>query len=103
MLAFELEMHSFVCSQMLILPPFQGEGHGAQLLETVHRYYMSSPTVLDITGLCYIFNKELCRLLAHKLTSMFICVNLKPFEDLVSAQFRINSTLVYRSVHGVAS
>ncbi|NXX35007.1 HAT1 acetyltransferase, partial [Nicator chloris] len=36
-------------SQMLILPPFQGEGHGAQLLETVHRYYMSSPTVLDIT------------------------------------------------------
>lgn len=50
--AFELKMHSFVCSQMLILPPFQGEGHGAQLLETVHRYYMSSPTVLDITGLC---------------------------------------------------
>ncbi|NXM06775.1 HAT1 acetyltransferase, partial [Tyrannus savana] len=37
-------------SQMLILPPFQGEGHGAQLLETVHRYYMSSPTVLDITA-----------------------------------------------------
>uniref|UniRef100_A0A673FPB1 Histone acetyltransferase type B catalytic subunit n=1 Tax=Sinocyclocheilus rhinocerous TaxID=307959 RepID=A0A673FPB1_9TELE len=31
-------------SQMLILPPFQGEGHGAQLLETVHRYY--SLTVL---------------------------------------------------------
>lgn len=52
MLAFEIKMHSFVCSQMLILPPFQGEGHGAQLLETVHRYYMSSPTVLDITGLC---------------------------------------------------
>ncbi|KAM6332771.1 histone acetyltransferase type B catalytic subunit [Podargus strigoides] len=37
-------------SQMLILPPFQGEGHGAQLLETVHRYYMSTPTVLDITA-----------------------------------------------------
>ncbi|EMP38671.1 Histone acetyltransferase type B catalytic subunit [Chelonia mydas] len=37
-------------SQMLILPPFQGEGHGAQLFETVHRYYMSSPTVLDITA-----------------------------------------------------
>uniref|UniRef100_A0A1W7RGU1 Histone acetyltransferase type B catalytic subunit n=1 Tax=Agkistrodon contortrix contortrix TaxID=8713 RepID=A0A1W7RGU1_AGKCO len=37
-------------SQMLILPPFQGEGHGARLLETVHRYYMSSPTVLDITA-----------------------------------------------------
>ncbi|XP_020846623.1 histone acetyltransferase type B catalytic subunit [Phascolarctos cinereus] len=37
-------------SQMLILPPFQGEGHGAQLFETVHRYYISSPIVLDITA-----------------------------------------------------
>ncbi|XP_051998789.1 histone acetyltransferase type B catalytic subunit-like [Xyrauchen texanus] len=37
-------------SQMLILPPFQGEGHGAQLLETVHRYYCSSPRVQDITA-----------------------------------------------------
>nr|XP_033800320.1 histone acetyltransferase type B catalytic subunit isoform X6 [Geotrypetes seraphini]XP_033800321.1 histone acetyltransferase type B catalytic subunit isoform X6 [Geotrypetes seraphini] len=37
-------------SQMLILPPFQGEGHGAQLLESVHRYYISSPKVMDITG-----------------------------------------------------
>ncbi|XP_052004632.1 histone acetyltransferase type B catalytic subunit [Xyrauchen texanus] len=37
-------------SQMLILPPFQGEGHGAQLLETVHRYYCSSPKVQDITA-----------------------------------------------------
>ncbi|KAI7809073.1 histone acetyltransferase type B catalytic subunit, partial [Triplophysa rosa] len=37
-------------SQMLILPPFQGEGHGAQLLETVHKYYCSSPKVQDITA-----------------------------------------------------
>uniref|UniRef100_A0A8C5VUR2 Histone acetyltransferase type B catalytic subunit n=1 Tax=Microcebus murinus TaxID=30608 RepID=A0A8C5VUR2_MICMU len=37
-------------SQMLILTPFQGQGHGAQLLETVHRYYISSPSVLDITA-----------------------------------------------------
>ncbi|KAM4697531.1 histone acetyltransferase type B catalytic subunit isoform 2-T2 [Rhinophrynus dorsalis] len=37
-------------SQMLILPPFQGEGHGAQLLETVHRYYISSPQILDVTA-----------------------------------------------------
>ncbi|XP_069839019.1 histone acetyltransferase type B catalytic subunit isoform X2 [Dendropsophus ebraccatus] len=37
-------------SQMLILPPFQGEGHGAQLLETVHRYYISSPNILDVTA-----------------------------------------------------
>ncbi|MBN3300274.1 HAT1 acetyltransferase, partial [Amia calva] len=37
-------------SQMLILPPFQGEGHGAQLLEAVHRFYSTSPEVLDITA-----------------------------------------------------
>ncbi|XP_016131770.1 histone acetyltransferase type B catalytic subunit-like [Sinocyclocheilus grahami] len=37
-------------SQMLILPPFQGEGHGAQLLETVHRYYCTSAKVQDITA-----------------------------------------------------
>ncbi|CAI9560508.1 unnamed protein product [Staurois parvus] len=37
-------------SQMLILPPFQGEGHGAQLLETVHRYYVTSPNILDVTA-----------------------------------------------------
>ncbi|CAJ0967872.1 unnamed protein product [Ranitomeya imitator] len=38
-------------SQMLILPPFQSEGHGAQLLETVHRYYVTSPNILDVTGI----------------------------------------------------
>ncbi|KAM9343975.1 histone acetyltransferase type B catalytic subunit isoform 2-T2 [Pholidichthys leucotaenia] len=37
-------------SQMLIMPPFQGEGHGAQLLETVHRFYCSLPKVQDITA-----------------------------------------------------
>lgn len=37
-------------SQMLILTPFQGQGHGAQLLETVHRYYIASSSVLDITA-----------------------------------------------------
>ena len=36
---------------MLILTPFQGQGHGAQLLEAVHRYYIASPSVLDITGM----------------------------------------------------
>lgn len=35
---------------MLILPPFQGEGHGAQLLEAVHRFYCGLPKVQDITG-----------------------------------------------------
>uniref|UniRef100_A0A8C5GPT2 Histone acetyltransferase type B catalytic subunit n=1 Tax=Gouania willdenowi TaxID=441366 RepID=A0A8C5GPT2_GOUWI len=37
-------------SQMLILPPFQGEGHGPQLLEAVHRFYCSLPKVQDITA-----------------------------------------------------
>ncbi|XP_061548103.1 histone acetyltransferase type B catalytic subunit isoform X1 [Phycodurus eques] len=37
-------------SQMLVLPPFQGEGHGAQLLEAVHRFYSSVPKVQDITA-----------------------------------------------------
>ncbi|CDQ57792.1 unnamed protein product [Oncorhynchus mykiss] len=37
-------------SQMLILPPFQGEGHGAQLLEVVHRFYCNLPKVQDITA-----------------------------------------------------
>ncbi|KAG7253034.1 hypothetical protein CRUP_004819, partial [Coryphaenoides rupestris] len=35
-------------SQMLVLPPFQGEGHGAQLLEAVHRFYCTLPKVQDI-------------------------------------------------------
>uniref|UniRef100_A0A8C9QNU4 Histone acetyltransferase type B catalytic subunit n=1 Tax=Scleropages formosus TaxID=113540 RepID=A0A8C9QNU4_SCLFO len=37
-------------SQMLVLPPFQGEGHGAQLLEAVHRFYCTFPLVQDITA-----------------------------------------------------
>lgn len=37
-------------SQMLILPPFQGEGHGAQLLEAVHKFYCTLPKVQDITA-----------------------------------------------------
>ncbi|KAM8857159.1 histone acetyltransferase type B catalytic subunit [Synchiropus picturatus] len=37
-------------SQMLILPPFQGEGHGAQLLEAIHRFYCGFPKVQDITA-----------------------------------------------------
>nr|XP_061827604.1 histone acetyltransferase type B catalytic subunit-like [Nerophis lumbriciformis] len=37
-------------SQMLILPPFQGEGHGAHILEAVHRFYCGMPKVQDITA-----------------------------------------------------
>ncbi|XP_038642359.1 histone acetyltransferase type B catalytic subunit isoform X3 [Scyliorhinus canicula] len=36
--------------QMLVLPPFQGEGHGARLLETVQRFYTADPSILDITA-----------------------------------------------------
>lgn len=36
--------------QMLVLPPFQGEGHGAQLMETVQRFYTTKPSILDITA-----------------------------------------------------
>uniref|UniRef100_A0A8C4ZVX1 Histone acetyltransferase type B catalytic subunit n=1 Tax=Gadus morhua TaxID=8049 RepID=A0A8C4ZVX1_GADMO len=40
----------FFLVQMLVLPPFQGEGHGAQLLEAVHRFYCTLPKVQDITA-----------------------------------------------------
>lgn len=36
-------------SQMLILPPFQKQGHGAQLLQTVDDFFIKDPQVLDIT------------------------------------------------------
>uniref|UniRef100_A0A8C8F3C0 Histone acetyltransferase type B catalytic subunit n=1 Tax=Oncorhynchus tshawytscha TaxID=74940 RepID=A0A8C8F3C0_ONCTS len=40
----------FFLVQMLILPPFQGEGHGAQLLEAVHMFYCNLHKVQDITA-----------------------------------------------------
>lgn len=36
-------------SQMLVLPPFQGQGIGAQLIETVYNKYRNDPKVIDIT------------------------------------------------------
>ncbi|XP_031552908.1 histone acetyltransferase type B catalytic subunit-like [Actinia tenebrosa] len=36
-------------SQMLVLPPFQKQGHGAKLLNTVEEHYIKDPRVLDIT------------------------------------------------------
>uniref|UniRef100_A0A7N6A763 Histone acetyltransferase type B catalytic subunit n=1 Tax=Anabas testudineus TaxID=64144 RepID=A0A7N6A763_ANATE len=47
-------------SQMLILPPFQGEGHGAQLLEAVHRFYCNQPC-LDIYTLRDYVLVKLCQ------------------------------------------
>ena len=37
-------------SQMLVLPPFQRQGLGAKLLDTVSKYYWNNPKVVDITG-----------------------------------------------------
>lgn len=36
-------------SQMLVLPPFQRQGLGSQLLETVYRNYLKDDKVIDIT------------------------------------------------------
>ncbi|XP_033114772.1 histone acetyltransferase type B catalytic subunit-like [Anneissia japonica] len=36
-------------SQMLILPPYQRQGHGSEVLETVYRDFISDPIVFDIT------------------------------------------------------
>jgi len=36
-------------SQMLILPPFQRNGHGGKLIETVSKQYMNNKEAIDIT------------------------------------------------------
>lgn len=36
-------------SQMLVLPPFQKQGLGAKLLDTVCKYYWNNPKIVDIT------------------------------------------------------
>ncbi|XP_064471930.1 histone acetyltransferase type B catalytic subunit-like isoform X1 [Ornithodoros turicata] len=36
-------------SQMLILPPFQKHGLGAELLQTIYNYYLKEPSVVDVT------------------------------------------------------
>ena len=38
-------------SQMLVLPPFQKQGLGAKLLDTVSKYYWNNPKIVDITGM----------------------------------------------------
>lgn len=37
-------------SQFLVLPPFQKQGIGANLLRTIYNRYMCMSEVLDITG-----------------------------------------------------
>lgn len=41
-------------SQMLVLPPFQRQGLGAKLLDTVSKYYWNNPKVVDITGTAFV-------------------------------------------------
>lgn len=36
-------------SQMLVLPPFQGQGIGAKLVEVVYNKFKGDPKVIDIT------------------------------------------------------
>lgn len=62
---------------MLILPPFQGEGHGAQLLEAVHRFYCGLPKVQDITGERFMFLPSLSLILSV----LNICRCLLSAED----------------------
>lgn len=70
---------------MLILPPFQGEGHGAQLLEAVHRFYCGLPKVQDITGknFFFFFFNPLKSQNAHFVSS-FIQFDLKHFNQVPS-------------------
>lgn len=37
-------------SQMLVLPPFQRLGLGAEMLDTIYNHYKSNTKVTDITG-----------------------------------------------------
>ncbi|KAE8580938.1 hypothetical protein XENTR_v10024599 [Xenopus tropicalis] len=66
-------------SQMLVLPPFQGEGHGAQLLETVHRYYVSASNILDITGIVFALSNLyiFCLIVCPELVAVVQIVDLK--------------------------
>ena len=43
--------YMFYCfSQVLVLPPYQKQGHGATLIETFYKECLSRKEVLDITG-----------------------------------------------------
>lgn len=45
-------------SQMLVLPPFQRQGIGANLLRTIYNQYLGMDEVLDITGWSFKFNLQ---------------------------------------------
>ena len=48
-------------SQMLVLPPFQRQGLGAKLLDTVSKYYWNNPKVVDITGKAFVLIANLVK------------------------------------------
>ena len=49
---FPALFHFFLLSfsQVLVLPPFQKQGHGAQLLQTFYNTCYGNSDILDITG-----------------------------------------------------
>ena len=43
-------LFTHTCSQVLVLPPFQKQGHGAQLMQTFYNDCYADSDILDITG-----------------------------------------------------
>lgn len=89
---------------MLILPPFQGEGHGAQLLEAVHRFYCGLPKVQDITGekgffCAFLYNNVASYKLQNTNSlSSFIQFDFKHFKSLHPFNWVSMSVVSWRPV-----
>ncbi|CAH3154645.1 unnamed protein product [Pocillopora meandrina] len=64
-------------SQMLILPPFKRQGHGAQMLQTVDRFYIKDPQVLDIT----VEDPSFDFLRLRDYVDALACINLSAFSQ----------------------
>ena len=47
---FKLTSLSLLFSQVLVLPPFQRMGHGAEMLQTFYNLVIPQKSVLDVTG-----------------------------------------------------
>ena len=81
-------------SQMLVLPPFQRQGLGAKLLDTVSKYYWNNPKVVDITGKSFVLrsfhdslSEEWLDLLipgiTHILFSLYCVLVEDPSDDFI--------------------
>lgn len=64
-------------SQMLILPPFKRQGHGAQMLQTVDKFYIKDPQVLDIT----VEDPSYDFLRLRDYVDALACINLSAFSQ----------------------